>query len=103
MEALRREKRAIMEEEQRLKALLTLEKVNEDKKSQRLLAESAQRQRHTAKLEHRRQLFRDSLDSVMQEEAVALRKKHGLSDSPQKDFVVRVGKGVNPCDGGRFA
>ena len=38
LDALRREKRAIMEEEQRLRALLSLEKVTVDGKSDRLAA-----------------------------------------------------------------
>lgn len=78
LEALREEKRAIMEEEQRLKALLSLQKVKTHGKADRLAAERAQRQRRAAKGVYRRQEYRDSLDEVVQEEAQALRKKNKL-------------------------
>jgi len=80
LEALRREKRAIMEEEQRLRALLALEKVTVNVKGERLAAERAQRQRAAAKGMYRREIYKDSLDEVMNEEDVALRKKHALPD-----------------------
>eukprot|EP01006_Ploeotia_vitrea_P067881 TRINITY_DN98811_c0_g1_i1.p1 TRINITY_DN98811_c0_g1~~TRINITY_DN98811_c0_g1_i1.p1 ORF type:complete len:253 (-),score=2.32 TRINITY_DN98811_c0_g1_i1:13-771(-) len=86
LEALRREKRAIIEEEQRLKALLTLEKANKNAKADRLAAERAERQRLIAKLAHRREVYKDSLDTVIDEEAYALKKKHGL-DRPDKQPV----------------
>lgn len=47
-----------MDEEQRLKALLSLEKVTVSGKADRLVAERAQHQRHAAKLEHRRTQYR---------------------------------------------
>jgi len=78
LEALRKEKRAILDEEQRLRALLSLEKVTVNGKADRLVAERAQRQRHEAKLEHRRRIYKDSLDQIMEEERIALMKKHGL-------------------------
>ena len=81
MEALRQEKRAIMEEEHRLKALLTLEKANANLKADRLAAERAEKQRSQA---HRRDAYRSSLSSVVKEEGFALKKKHGIEN--------RVGK-----------
>ena len=78
LEALRREKRAILDEEQRLKALLALEKVTVHGKADRLVAERAQKQRKDAKFQHRRTIYKDSLDRVMEEERMALIKKHGL-------------------------
>lgn len=80
LEALRREKRAIMEEEQRLRALLSLEKVTQNQKGERLAAERAQRQRAAAKNTHRRLVYKDSLDSVMEEEELHLRRRHNLPD-----------------------
>lgn len=65
-------------------------------KAERLVAERAQRQRHEAKLEHRRKIYRDSLDQIMEEERIALMKKHGLpitstshssSPSPQRSSL----------------
>lgn len=98
LEALRREKRAILEEEQRLKALLALELASGRGKADRccyimhlrilfcfnlfdcarLAAQRAQRQRREAKATHRRQAYQDSLDEVMEEESTALRHKHGV-------------------------
>lgn len=83
LEALRREKRAIMEEEQRLKALMSLEKIKTHGKTDRLAAERAQRQRRAAKGIYRRQEYRDSLDEVIQEESIALRKKNKLAPASQ--------------------
>ena len=79
LEALRREKRAIMDEEQRLKALLSLEKVTVSGKADRLVAERALRQRSQAKLEHRRATYKESLDVVVEEQRMALMKKFNLS------------------------
>jgi hypothetical protein len=79
LESLRREKRAIMEEEQRLKALLTLEKANQNAKEDRIAAERAERQRAAAKLEQRRENYKGSLSVIVKEEAVALRRKHGVT------------------------
>ena len=57
-----------MEEEQRLRALLALEKTTVNKKADRQAAVRAQRQRQEAKAQHRRQKYRDSLDQVLEEE-----------------------------------
>lgn len=55
----------------------------------RLAAERAQRQRREAKSLHRRQQYKDSLDAVLEEEALALRKKHGLdSTTSSEEFRV---------------
>jgi hypothetical protein len=78
LEALRREKRAILEEEQRLRALLALEKSKKQGKESRLAAERAMKQRSTAKLDHRRTVYKDSLNKIVEEESMALRRKHGL-------------------------
>ncbi len=52
--------------------------VTQSGKEDRLIAERASRQRKEAKLEHRRKVYRDSLDQIMDEERTALMKKHGL-------------------------
>ncbi len=69
----------ILEEEQRLIALLALEKTKTHGKADRLAAERAQRERHQARIIYRRKEYQDSLDAIMQEEAEALRRKNGLS------------------------
>lgn len=81
LEALRKEKRAILEEEQRLRALLSLEKVTVTGKADRIVAERAQKERHEAKFAIRRKNYRDSLDNIMEEERKALMRKHGISPS----------------------
>jgi hypothetical protein len=86
LEVLRKEKRAIMEEEQRLKALLALEKVNSNRKASRMAAMNAQRQRHQAKSEDRRTQYRDTINFIQQEESLALQKKSGLPLEPTKKF-----------------
>jgi hypothetical protein len=78
LEALRQEKRAILEEEQRILALLALEKTSHQNKSDRIVAERALKQRQIAKTTYRRQNYKESLDKVQEEELVALRAKHGL-------------------------
>ena len=49
-------------------------------KADRLVAERALRQRSHAKLEHRRSTYKDSLDSVVDEQRTALMKKHNVSN-----------------------
>ena len=88
LEALRKEKRAIMEEEQRLRALLSLEKVTIDGKSDRLAAMRAARQRAEAKSQYRRDLYRQSLEFVTSEESLALRKKHNLPPEGSTEFRI---------------
>jgi hypothetical protein len=64
--------------------------VTQNNKADRLVAERAQRQRHEAKLEHRRKVYRDSLDQIVEEERIALMKKHGLPvPTPSKSDLSR--------------
>lgn len=58
--------------------LLTSHGLADVARFRRLAAERAQRQRHQARLNYRRTEYQDSLDSIMQEEEEALRRKHGL-------------------------
>jgi hypothetical protein len=51
----------------------------------RLAAERAQRERQQAKYVHRRQEYQDSLDTVINNEQEALRKKHGLVGKPERE------------------
>jgi hypothetical protein len=90
LDALRREKRAIQEEEQRLRALLTLEKSSVSNKEDRLAAERAQRQRRMAKLHERRENYQSSLSQIVLEEQLALKKKFGIVEDPRKpEFAIR--------------
>jgi hypothetical protein len=91
LEALRKEKRAIIEEEQRLRALLTLEKTSHSTKADRLAAERAQRQRGRAKLVDRRRAYKESMSTMVEEEQDALRAKFGLpSRHARPNFQVKV-------------
>ena len=78
MEALRREKRAILDEEHRLRALLALEKTNSVRKTDRDAAKRALQRRQAAKAEFRRGVFRNQLEEAMLEENAAYRRKHNL-------------------------
>ncbi|KAF0695780.1 Aste57867_13431 [Aphanomyces stellatus] len=61
LEALRREKRVIMEEEKRLKALLDLEKTNSHRKMDMLAAQNAEKRRKQEKIEYRMKVRKDQL------------------------------------------
>ena len=95
LDALRREKRAIQEEEQRLRALLSLEKASVSNKADRLAAERAQRQRRGAKLQERRAAYQQSLSIIMEEEQQALKRKFGIKgtgnplDPSKPAFAIR--------------
>ena len=89
LEALRREKRAIQEEEQRLRALLSLEKASVSQKADRLAAERAARQRRNAKLNERRENYKESMKVIQAEEQYALKKKFGMQTSGKPPFAVR--------------
>lgn len=58
-----------------------------------MIAERAQRQRKEAKLAHRRQVYKDSLDQVIEEERQALMRKHGQLSSAES--VTRQGTGLS--------
>lgn len=81
LEALRREKRAIIEEERCLKALMDIEKSSGHRKAQMLAALRAEKQRHAAKADYRRRRFTEALENHFEREAEVLREKH---DVPSK-------------------
>lgn len=78
LDALRREKRAIMEEEKRLRALLALEKASAVQKEDRLAAKRAEQQRRDARNAYRREQYRGVIDSFFAEEGEMLRRKHNV-------------------------
>eukprot|EP00903_Cladosiphon_okamuranus_P010065 g9539.t1 len=71
LEALRREKRAIIEEERCLKALMDIEKSSGHRKAQMLAALRAEKQRHAAKADYRRRRFTEALEDHFEREAQA--------------------------------
>eukprot|EP00940_MAST-03C_sp_MAST-3C-sp2_P001774 g1774.t1 len=76
--SLREEKRAIMMEEMRIKALLDLEKTKLRRKQDLLAAQRAERKRHEAKIEHRRQKYNAEMDEIRNEEMYILKEKFGM-------------------------
>eukprot|EP00613_Pedinella_sp_CCMP2098_P000888 CAMPEP_0171624180 /NCGR_PEP_ID=MMETSP0990-20121206/18451_1 /TAXON_ID=483369 /ORGANISM="non described non described, Strain CCMP2098" /LENGTH=255 /DNA_ID=CAMNT_0012190651 /DNA_START=46 /DNA_END=813 /DNA_ORIENTATION=- len=80
LEALRREKRAIMEEERRLKALLDLEKTNGHGKADRMAAVRAEKMRHSTKADYRRSQNLASIEDLRTRELDLLVFKHDLPE-----------------------
>lgn len=81
LDALRREKRAIVDEERRLKALLDLEKTQTQSKVDMLAAERAERQRSTAINNLRRQR---NVDRLRKERFLNLELLRATTDVPAK-------------------
>jgi hypothetical protein len=63
------------------------------------VAQNAQRQRYAAKKQQRRAVYQDSLDEIMQEESLALRKKHDLPANPNTEFRIAVLNKIGPVAG----
>ena len=87
LDALRREKRAILEEERRLKALLDIEKTQANRKMQVLAAHRAEKQRHAAKGEYRRRQFTAALENHYKREADVLAAKLEVPPRPDTTFT----------------
>lgn len=83
LELLRREKRAIMDEEKRLKALLDLEKTNAHRKLDLLAARNAEKKRRQEKDEHRRLQRQRELEERERKYKLLLREKLALEDEHQ--------------------
>mmetsp|Transcript_5207 Transcript_5207/g.16422 ORF Transcript_5207/g.16422 Transcript_5207/m.16422 type:complete len:201 (-) Transcript_5207:402-1004(-) len=81
LDSLRREKRAIVDEERRLKALLDLEKTQTRSKVDMLAAERAERQRGTAIKSLRR---RGNVDRLRKERFLNLELLRATADVPAK-------------------
>jgi len=86
LDALRREKRAILEEEKRLNALLDIEKTKAHRKQDLLAAQLAERHRKQTKSEFRRKNFQDALAQHLEEESAALRQKLDVRPRPESTF-----------------
>jgi hypothetical protein len=92
LNALRQEKRAIMVEEKRLKALLDIERAKLRRKQDLMAAQRAERQRHQAKLEHRRALHNQTVEERHARERAMLMDK--LDVPPEPTYGLRVGAGI---------
>jgi len=78
LESLRREKKKILEEERRLKALIDLEKTNATRKQDRIVAERAERKRRNTKIACRRESNKKLLDMKFQRRQEMLIRKHEI-------------------------
>ena len=86
LDALRREKRQILEEEKRLKAMIQIEKVNAHRKADRIKAERANSKRREEKRRRRRLLNKESIDKKKMAEKEVLRIKHNIQGPPDNTF-----------------
>mmetsp|Transcript_7735 Transcript_7735/g.22328 ORF Transcript_7735/g.22328 Transcript_7735/m.22328 type:complete len:303 (-) Transcript_7735:248-1156(-) len=86
LDALRREKRAILEEERRIKALLDLEKLKSHRKKDLLAAQRAERQRRGAKLEYRRTQLVERLENVRAKDHELLKIKLDVPEEKPSTF-----------------
>lgn len=89
VEDLRRERRALLLEEKRLRALLDASRDAVKTSDDRRDAEKAIRLRQQAKLDNRRNMFKTTLNMILQEEQDLIKFKHGVNDE-KPDFVVPV-------------
>lgn len=80
LELLRREKRAIIDEEKRLKALLDLEKTNSHRKLDLLAARNAEKKRRQEKEEYRRKQRQLELEDRERRYKVLLKEKLAIDD-----------------------
>ncbi|KAG7386610.1 hypothetical protein PHYPSEUDO_015518 [Phytophthora pseudosyringae] len=80
LELLRREKRAIIDEEKRLKALLDLEKTNSHRKLDLLAARNAEKRRRQEKEEYRRHQRQQELQERDERYKQLLKEKLALDD-----------------------
>ena len=80
LEALRAEKRMILKEENRLKALLDLEKANSCRKSDLMAAVRAERQRKQMQLDYRRQQRLEYELAIKYRHREALKAKLGVEE-----------------------
>ncbi len=83
LEALRAEKRMILKEENRLKAMLDLEKANSCRKSDLMAAVRAERQRKQMQLDYRRQQRLEYELAIKYRHREALKKKLGIEQEPK--------------------
>jgi hypothetical protein len=86
IELLRREKRHILEEEKRLKAMIEIEKLNAQRKDDRIRAERAERKRKRVKTTERQARNKSIIEEHVKIEQDILRVKHNLK-AEEGDFV----------------
>jgi len=85
LDALRREKRLIADEEKRLKALLIMEKANAHTKADLMAAQRAERQRKQVQAQYRRARLREETQKRRELETELLREK--LNAPPEEAFT----------------
>ncbi len=88
IEALRREKRDILEEEKRLKAMIEIEKLNAQRKDDRIRAERAERKRKRVKATERQARNKTMIDKHIQIEQDILKVKHKIEGTIDNAFCL---------------
>ena len=86
LDALRREKRAIVDEERRLKALLDLEKVQGHKKLDMQAAHRAEKQRRAARTDMRRHGNLEAINKMREIDRMLLREASDAPAYPDNTF-----------------
>ncbi len=86
LDALRREKRKILEEEKRLKAMIEIEKLNAQRKQDRIKAERAERKRKIDKTSERVEMNKTIINDRAKAEQSILKIKLNIEDPPNQDF-----------------
>lgn len=81
LELLRREKRAIIEEEKRLKALLDLEKTNSHRKMDLIAAKNAEKKRRQDKEDFRRRQRQQEIEDREYKYKMLLKEKLAIEDN----------------------
>ncbi len=87
LDDLRRERRLILEEEKRLKALCDIERTKAHRKEDRIAAVRAERRRKVAKNKHRLVENKNLLMEEEQTQKKILRLKHNISMPPNNTFT----------------
>lgn len=90
LEALRREKRKILEEEKRLKAMIEIEKLNAQRKEDRIKAERAERKRKIDKTTGRVVLNKAVIRDRVKAQEKILRIKLNIEDPPNNKSRIKT-------------
>ena len=86
LDDLRKEKRIILEEERRIKALIDIEKTNATRKQDRIIAERAERKRKFEKKARRRAQVMERLEQNQKVAIHLLKVKHGIGNQLDNTF-----------------
>jgi hypothetical protein len=94
LDALRKEKRLIADEEKRLKALLIMEKAAAHTKADLMAAQRAERQRKQVQAQYRRARLREETQRRRELETELLREKLNVKDEPAFSYPYHTFSGL---------